>query len=405
MSWPLPSTRVQDLIRQGAEIALNAPQEWLDELDRATSATNPLMSEDPGLAAAGSRTNRANLLVWATANVRDPGAPVPANLGPEAIGIARDLVRRGMDQYALDGYRAGQNFAWRRWMEIAFSLTSDPAELAELLDVTAQSIAAFIDATMAGISAQMERERNDLTSGSQAERRETVTLILDGAPISRQRAEQRLGYRLTGTHTAAIVWTERPDVDARQLDRVAEAIGQVAATRPLSILASTSTRWVWVNTAVPLDLAVLRDQITPYAEAHVAVGPAADGMEGFRRSHLDALTTQRMLARLQSPQQLAAFDDVELVALLTTDPDAADAFILRTLGGLASADADLRATVATFVAEQHNASAAAESLFLHRNTLMRRIARAEQLLPKPLHDNGTHIAVALEILHWQNRTL
>lgn len=405
MTWPLPSARVRELIRQGAEIALNVPPEWLDELDRATSASNPLMSEDPGLAAAGSRTNRDNLLWWATANVRDPGAPVPANLGPEAIGIARDVVRRGMDQYALDGYRVGQNVAWRLWMRIAFTLTSDPEELAELLDVTAQSITAFIDDTMAGISAHMQRERSELTSGSQAERREAVALILDGAPISRQRAEQRLGYRLAGTHTAAVVWTERPDVDARQLDRVAEAIGQVAGARPLSILASSTIRWVWVNTALPLDLGVLRDRISPYPEVHVAVGPAANATEGFRRSHLDALTTQRMLARLHSPQQLAAFEDVELVTLLTSDPDAADAFIRRTLGALASADAELRDTVATFIAEQHNASAAAERLFLHRNTLMRRIARAEQLLPAPLHANGTHIAVALEILHWQNRTL
>lgn len=182
MSWPLPSARGRDLIRRGAEIALNAPPEWLEELDQATLASNPQMAEDPELTAAASRTNRANLLVWASANLRDPGAPVPANLGSEPLAIARDLVRRGLDHYALDGYRVGQNIAWRRWMQIAFTLTENPAELAELLDVTAQSIAAFIDDTMAGINAQMQRERAELTGGSQADRREVVALILDGAP-------------------------------------------------------------------------------------------------------------------------------------------------------------------------------------------------------------------------------
>jgi DNA-binding PucR family transcriptional regulator len=363
------------------------------------------MAEDPELTAAASRTNRANLLVWASANLRDPGAPVPANLGSEPLAIARDLVRRGLDHYALDGYRVGQNIAWRRWMQIAFTLTENPAELAELLDVTAQSIAAFIDDTMAGINAQMQRERAELTGGSQADRREVVALILDGAPIGQHRAEQRLGYRLAGTHTAAVVWTEQPDVDARRLDRVAEAIGHMASTRPLSILASTATRWVWVNAANSFTTDQLREQLKAFPDVHVAVGPAGTGMEGFRRSHLDALTTQRMLARLHSTQQVAAFEDVEVVALLTRDPDAADAFIRRTLGGLASASAELRATVATFIAEQHNASAAAERLYLHRNTLMRRITRAEQLLPTPLRDNGTHIAVALEILHWQYRSV
>jgi hypothetical protein len=30
---------------------------------------------------------------WAAANLRDPGAPVPANLSSEPLGIARDLLR------------------------------------------------------------------------------------------------------------------------------------------------------------------------------------------------------------------------------------------------------------------------------------------------------------------------
>ena len=70
----------------------------------------------------------------------DPGAPVPANLGPEPLGIARDLVRRGLNESALQAYRVGQNVAWQRWMAIAFGLTSDPDELRELLDVSARSL-------------------------------------------------------------------------------------------------------------------------------------------------------------------------------------------------------------------------------------------------------------------------
>jgi DNA-binding PucR family transcriptional regulator len=113
--------------------------------------------------------NRANLLHWAAANIRDPGAPVPANLGPEPLGIARDLVRRGLDDAALQTYRIGQNVAWRFWMEIAFGLTSDPQELHELLDVSSHSITSFIDATIAGSSAQIQLEREELTRGTHAE--------------------------------------------------------------------------------------------------------------------------------------------------------------------------------------------------------------------------------------------
>ncbi|NKZ10846.1 hypothetical protein HGA11_07625 [Mycolicibacterium septicum DSM 44393] len=64
---------------------------------------------------------------------------------------------------------------------------------------------------------------------------------------------------------------------------------------------------------------------------------------------------------------------------------------------------ELRDAILAFIGERYNASAAAERLFLHRNTMMRRIARAGELLPKPLLTNGIHIAVALEVLHWRGR--
>ena len=76
MSWERPSSRVRTLIRQGAEIALDPPAEWLAELDAATlgGANRQQIAEDPVLTAALKRTNRSNLLGWASANIRAPGA-------------------------------------------------------------------------------------------------------------------------------------------------------------------------------------------------------------------------------------------------------------------------------------------------------------------------------------------
>ncbi|HET7739446.1 MAG TPA: PucR family transcriptional regulator, partial [Mycobacterium sp.] len=139
MAWKQPSAPVRDLIRQCAQVVVNARPEWLDELDAAVLAANPAIASDPELAAAVSLSNRANMYFWGTANVRDPGAPVPPNTGPEPLSIARELVRRGLNAYSLDAYRVGEGVAWRRLMEIAFELTSDPTELHELLDVCSQS--------------------------------------------------------------------------------------------------------------------------------------------------------------------------------------------------------------------------------------------------------------------------
>ena len=391
----MPGDRLRELIRQCAQIVVNPRLEWLAELDRAVLAANPDIASDPELATAISLSNRSNLLFWGTANVRDPGAPVPPNTGTEPIAIARELVRRGVDWYSLDAYRVGEGVAWRRLMEIAFELTADPGELHELLDVCSRSISAFVDATLAGIAAQIELERDELTRGTHAQRRETVALLLDGSPIPRQRAESRLGYPLGGRHTAAVIWSDTADGDLTGLDRAVEALESAAGGRALNVVASTATRWVWVPGTVPVTA------LSPAAGVRIALGSPAEGIDGFRRSHFDAITTQQMMARLHSPQQIAQYTDIELVALLTADADRAALFVNRVLGDLETAPPELHSAVRTFVHQQCNVSRAAAALYTHRNTLLRRLARAEELLPRPLAQCSVEVGIALDVLFWR----
>ncbi|MFY4723050.1 PucR family transcriptional regulator [Streptomyces sp. LaBMicrA B280] len=405
MSWSPPSPRIRKLIRQGAEIALTPRPEWLAELDAATLAGEPRkpIADDPVLSAGIRRANRANLLHWAAANINAPGAPVPAHESEATRAIARDIVRRGLAEPALDSYRAGESVAVRVWTRIACSLTGDHEELAELLDVSLRSISDFVDRTVAAVSARMNTELTELTSGTHAERRETVALLLDGAPMTRQRAEGRLGYPLDATHTAAVVWTDVPEAELRQLDRAADLLAAAAGpAHLLSVMASDATRWVWLTGRPDTDR--VRAGLDRLPAVRVALGSPALGVNGFRRSHLDALTTQRMLARLASAQRLASHDEVELVALLSQDLERADRFVQRTLGDLEHAPDDLTDAVRAFLAEQCNASRAATRLFTHRNTLLRRLSRADRLLPRPLAEHPLDVAAALEIRHWRGST-
>ncbi|OSC40090.1 PucR family transcriptional regulator [Mycobacterium decipiens] len=405
MAWQQPSPRIRDLIREGARIALNPTPEWIEELDRATIAANPAIANDPVLAKVVKTANRANLVHWAAANLRDPGARVPANLGTEPLRMARDLVRRGLDTLALDIYRIGQYIAWRLWIDIAFDLTSDPQELRELLDASARSVNDFVEATLAGIAAQVQTEHDELTRGTYAERLEVVGLILDGAPITRERAEARLGYPLNRAHTAAIIWSDELDGDHSYLDRAADAFCHaVGSTRPLTVVAGAASRWAWVTDAVGLDIDTVQATVDSAPAARIAIGTTGSGVEGFRRSHLEALATQRTLSRLQSNQRVAFFSDVKMVALITQNPNAASEFITSTLGDLESASPDLQTTLLTFINEQCNASRAAKRLYTHRNTFLRRLESAQRLLPRPLDHTSVHVAVALEALRWRGNT-
>lgn len=399
-----PSERVRALLREGATRIVNQPQQWLDEIDDAalSAAAMREIADDPVLSAGLRRVLRSYLLHWATANIRDPGAPVPANLGEEALSLARDLVRRGLTPLALRAYRVAQNAMWQRWMAIAFELTSDTEELHELLDVSARSLFSFIDTTNAAVTTRMQSVRAELTHGTHAERRETIELIVAGAPINPQRAASRLGYPLDQTHTAAVVWSELADSDSSQLDKAADALARAARSgRPLSVIATAATRWVWIPGTVAPVLDELEKAIGEIRGVRIAVGSSGRGIEGFRRSHLDAIATQRLLARLHSAQRVAVFESVELVSLVTGDAYGADQFVKRTLGDFESAGHELKTAVRTFVNEQCNASRAAARLYTHRNTLLRQLSRADQLLPRPLAENSVNVAVALDVLHWR----
>lgn len=373
---------------------------WVDQVHEASmrgEGMRPIAS-DPVLFESGRRVSTSNLMSWILANIERPGQRVPPNLSPEALTHARDLVRRGMEDSALDSYRMGQTVAWQRWMEICFELTQDPAELFDLLEVSAHSISAFVDDSIEAIRAQMQQERADLTTGTHAERLAAVNLLLEGAPVESRALEERLGYRLTGPQTAALVWGE-PGVDPGLLEQAAEGVLEtVGARRRLTVIANASTLWVWV----PQDAADLGALEAAVPEGvRVALGRSAAHRDGFRSSHLDAVEVQRAMVRAGTQRRSATYRDIALVGVLEQDRQAADAFLEATLGDLRTADADLRTTALAYLLETCNVSRTAQRLFTHRNTVLSRLRRVDDLLPVPLADNPVHVAAALELMSWR----
>lgn len=399
VTWPSTSPRVRELFRRGAESALHPPVEWIEEMHAAALGGVRMaeVADDPVLAEGTRRTNLANMLHWAAANVQHPGRRVTVEITDEILDAARDLVRRGLDESSLDAFRTAQSVAWRRWMEICFKLTDDPAELRELLEISSLSISTFIDDTVEAMSERMRAERADLLRDTHAERRETVALLLEGAPIPTARAEAQLGYRLVGPQVGAVIWAAATGTRAQDLESVADELARAAGVRRrLIVVASAASLWVWLPAAGSPPI----PHMDAYPDVRVAFGRAADGLAGFRSSHFEALTTQRLIARLSSTHQVVGYDDIRLASLLTADPAAADEFVRDTLGELAGADAVTLEILRTWISLQCNTSRTSEALYTHRNTVLRRLARADDLLPRPLAENLLDVAAALEILRW-----
>ena len=399
---PRPSESARRLLATMALELVEHHQAWLDDLaaECVAAAGMEATAADPALRAASERAFRSSFLHWATQNIHRPGASVGPAMGDEVVHIARDLIRRGLEEAATTAYRVGQAQALRHFVGIAFEYTDDPAQLRELLDVVTWSISDFVENTLSHVTEMMQTERAEILRGSQPELRETVALVLDGAPITAHRAEARLAYRLDQEHTAVVVWSTDPDTDAPRVDAAVEALTRQRPGRPLIVRPGASTKWVWLPGPQDLDLALLRRAVDPGGGVRVAIGQRATGVDGFRRSHADAITAQRVAAQFDSTRRIIGFDEIHLVALITSDVDAAERFVRQTLGDLVYAPPDVQDTVLAFVEEHGSITRVAARQYTHRNTVVRRLTRAETLLRQPLADNPVQVAAALQVLRW-----
>ncbi|HEX4109111.1 MAG TPA: helix-turn-helix domain-containing protein, partial [Solirubrobacteraceae bacterium] len=229
-----------------------------------------------------------------------------------------------------------------------------------------------------------------------------VGLILDGAPISEARASARLGYELARPHTAAVLWVLQDALEPGELEQIGFAFAHaLGGGRPFSVSVGATVRWAWISAVEPSPdevAAALRSWSS--AEVGIAVGSTLRGMAGFRDSHLEARAAQRLLMRNPDGPRQAAYADVQVVSLASQDEQRAAAFVDSVLGDLAAADSELTETVRVYLQQDCSASRAATLLSTHRNTILKRIARADGLLPRPLSGRGLEVRLALELVRW-----
>ena len=75
------------------------------------------------------------------------------------------------------------------------------------------------------------------------------------------------------------------------------------------MIASSSSVWAWLAAAADTDAAALAAATAAHPAVRVAMGPIGAGIDGFRRSHFDAVATQRLMSR-RPDLRVARFDDV-----------------------------------------------------------------------------------------------
>ncbi|WP_040631007.1 PucR family transcriptional regulator [Smaragdicoccus niigatensis] len=394
---------MSELIRAIAGRMLANEDEIVQAMDSAVIALVPVFGADAAIMAEASASNRGNLRRFVTV-AQHADSPPPVDVPPEALDIARTLVRRGIEFDAIfQGYRAGQQVAWQRWLEAATEVVGSGPEFAAVLEASLALLFKYVDDVLSRVLAEAQHEREEILGGALARRAETVRLILDHAPIDERAASNRLGYELRRRHTAVVLWAE-VRVPQGALESAAELLAQAAGgRRPLTLVAGTSTLWAWIGTEADPTAAALR---AAFAKApkniRAAVGPTERGIVGFRRSHDAAVGVHRLLAGQSEGEHFATYAELEVTALAAHDERRAAEFIKATLGPLAADEpnaARLRESLRVFLDEADNAPRAAIRLHTHRNTVLQRIARATELLGHEIGERRLALALALELAH------
>ncbi|GAB2779612.1 PucR family transcriptional regulator [Halomonas shantousis] len=392
---PISPGRLSQLMREAATHATQA-DDVFQAIDKAVLSAIGL-ADDPVLAARVRRGNRLNLEQWLTRTILEPGRMPAYEPSPEILNAFRENARTGWGEVALEAFRAGETAAWASWMRIVFDLTDDAEEIRAVLEYSHRSISVFVEAAARTIREENARGLADFAEGSPAKRRALVEHLLKGETVNPSHVGRRLGYRLDRQHQALILWSASQAVEPAEMDVWVETIAErCAAAAVLSIVEDPLRRWIWIQR--PLSAAEA-EAVCP-GHARLALGPVLRGLDGFRRSHEGAQIAQRILAKAPENRRVAYYENVRLAAILGQDPAWARAFVSEVLGDLSNAPAPLRDTLRHYLAQGGNVSRTAQALSMHRNTVMRHLALAEELLPRPLADARIEVAAALEALVW-----
>ena len=278
----------------------------------------------------------------------------------QASRTTRAMARARLPLTAiLRTYRIGWPIAWQAWAEAVRRAVPERDQEA-VLDEGSVYMIKWMDRVSELAVHEYEAERDRLTHAASAARTELVELLLAGVRADPEAARRTLGYALDRGHVAIVLWTRADPAEdvLKHPERAARAMA--GDGRPLLLPVGTRTLWAWMHelssTEVPDDV-------------HGAVGEAAEGQAGFRRSHLDAIEARRVAGLLgTAPGTITHFSEVAVISLATQDVGRARSFVERVLGELAGGgegEARLRETLSVHFAARWN----------HRETA-RRLSRS-----------------------------
>lgn len=395
---PQLTTWLEDFRSRAVEGGL--AEHVIDLIDTGIVAQVSQVRADPLLIDELHRSTRAH---WSSFVVSLTGPKAPMTVPTPAADLARTLARRRLELgVLLKIYRVGNQYLWMYFTEVLDELPDGGPSRDEVLMFLWSRGWAWLDESIEQLTEIFYEERERAMEGLIARRVEIIEALLEGQPRPVEEASRALGHALDQYQTASVLWMDEPHSDS--MATLQKAAGVVAsalgAPRPLTMVGSSRDVWCWAATpAAPnIPARVGASWHSSFPDVHLALGNPARGVIGFRTGHEEARAVQQLVMSAARPPTVVRYDEVDLLCLAGRDPAALARMVARELGDLAAPAKSVgmvRDTLLAYLTTGANVEAAAERLYVHRNTVRYRLNRAEELLGRSVADRTAHLELAL----------
>ncbi|MEW6472779.1 MAG: helix-turn-helix domain-containing protein [Actinomycetota bacterium] len=391
------------IVRPLAEASAGMERSWAVAVAAEDHERIPLASGLFDSTVASAETGLADI-VTRVAEGRDPNE---YRLAPEAIAYMQDIAREGHPIEVLFQIgHVGQAFLLRNWRVFLYERARDHELILGAVGYCQQFTLAWIEQLCRQWKEIYLAERGRSVDVSEALRAAAVRRLLTGAdaPHDLDAAGREIRFDLSGPLRAFVLWADRPRSDLRNvLRRHANVVARVLSDgEALLIPWGEDLVAGWAPDGGPLPRAKLRALLAsqPGVTTRVAFGSVQAGIEGFRRSHEEALEARRVARLSARPGPVHEYRTLALTALATSDLNQARRFVAEELGPLAGQDdatVRIAATLRVWFEEMGNTIQTARRLGIHKNTVLYRVQRAEQLLGRPVNERALELQLALAL--------
>lgn len=302
----------------------------------------------------------------------------------EAVGAQRAEAGIPLDD-VLHAYRTVSRVCWD---VLADECRASDKDVLEATIGLAEAVLRYTDQLSTAVAEAYARAQRAIVREQEGARREFLADLLYGTESSPEEVLQKahsFGYDLSLSYIALVGCGSGPDAakEAAVTSAVAR-VSDLATADPIVIQKGDLT--IALLPAEPqADLSVVPEKVVVELGGgwEFGMGGPEPGLEGIRRSYLEAREALEIGLALEIDGPIYRFDDLLLYHFLKLDQVLVERFVEQMLGPLVSYDerrkGELLKTLEAYFAADGSVKMAGEMLFAHPHTVTYRLKQIERL--------------------------